>query len=68
MHAPFTPSSGAPLLGVKGACIVGHGSSDAEAVKNGVLVAARTARQGVAGLIAEEIAAAAGASAEGEEA
>ncbi len=66
----LSPSTygGAPLLGVKGACIVGHGSSDAEAVKNGVLVAARTARQGVAGLIAEEIAAAAGASAEGEEA
>ena len=66
----LSPSTygGAPLLGVKGACIVGQGSSDAEAVKNGELVAARTARQGVAGLIAEEIAAAAGASAEGEEA
>lgn len=53
----LSPSTygGAPLLGVKGACIVGHGSSDAEAVKNGILVAARTAREGVADLIAASI-------------
>lgn len=44
---------GTPLLGVKGACIVGHGSSNATAVKNGVLVAAATARSYVSELIAE---------------
>lgn len=44
---------GTPLLGVKGACIVGHGSSNATAVKNGVLVAAATARSHVSELIAE---------------
>lgn len=44
---------GTPLLGVKGACIVGHGSSNATAVKNGILVAAATARSHVSELIAE---------------
>ena len=46
---------GAPLLGVKGAVIVGHGSSNAEAVKNGIAVAAQTARADVAGTIAEMV-------------
>jgi len=32
---------GAPLLGVNGICIIGHGSSDAVAAKNGILQAAR---------------------------
>ena len=32
---------GAPLLGVNGICIIGHGSSDAEAAKNGILQAVR---------------------------
>ena len=44
---------GAPLLGVKGACIVGHGSSSALAVRNGVLVSARQVREGVSELIAQ---------------
>jgi glycerol-3-phosphate acyltransferase PlsX len=38
---------GAPLLGVDGAVIVGHGRSDAYAVKNGILVAARVVENGV---------------------
>ena len=42
---------GAPLLGVKGACIVGHGSSSAVAVKNGVLTSAKIVRQRVSELI-----------------
>ena len=46
---------GAPLLGVKGACIVGHGSSSAFAVKNGIMTTARTARLHVAELIAETV-------------
>lgn len=47
---------GAPLLGVKGACIVGHGSSSARAVKNGVLAAAEYVRSGVGDQIADVIA------------
>lgn len=42
---------GAPLLGVKGACIVGHGSSGAVAIENGVLTTARVVRQGVSEII-----------------
>jgi len=38
---------GAPLLGVDGVVIVGHGRSDAYAIKNAVLVAARTVENGV---------------------
>ncbi len=46
---------GAPLLGIKGACIVGHGSSSALAVKNGIHTTARIARQHVVDLIAEAV-------------
>ena len=46
---------GAPLLGCKGACIVGHGSSSARGVKNGVLAAASYVRSGVSELIAEAV-------------
>lgn len=45
-------AGGAPLLGVKGACIVGHGSSGAKAIKNGVLASARYVRSGVSDDIA----------------
>lgn len=44
---------GAPILGVKGACLVGHGSSNETAIKNGILVAARTVRLDVSGIIAQ---------------
>lgn len=44
---------GAPLLGVKGACIVGHGSSNAQAIANGVLKTAEIVRAGVSELIAQ---------------
>ena len=42
---------GAPILGVKGACLVGHGSSNEVAIKNGILIAARTVRLDVSGII-----------------
>lgn len=48
---------GTPLLGVKGACIVGHGSSNPTAIENGIHVAADTVRARVSDLIAEAIAA-----------
>ena len=44
---------GAPMLGVKGACLVGHGSSNATAVKNGILMTAKCVRLDVSGLIAQ---------------
>ena len=50
---------GAPLLGVKGACIVGHGSSNAFAIKNGVLTAANIVRADVSEIIAQTVAASA---------
>jgi glycerol-3-phosphate acyltransferase PlsX len=46
---------GAPLLGVKGACIVGHGASNETAIKNGILAAAKTVRLHVSDLIAQTI-------------
>ena len=46
-------AGGAPLLGCKGACIVGHGSSSSTAIKNGVLAAARYVRSGVSEKIAQ---------------
>lgn len=47
---------GAPLLGIKGACIVGHGSSSETAIKNGIHMAAKTVRLHVSDLIAQTIA------------
>ena len=47
---------GAPLLGVKGACIVGHGSSSPTAVKNGIHTAAKVVRGKVPELIAQAVA------------
>lgn len=47
---------GAPLLGVDGACIIGHGSSTADAVANGIAVTARAARGDIARRIGAAIA------------
>lgn len=46
---------GTPLLGVKGAVIVGHGSSNETAIANGIAVAAATVRANVAGVIADTV-------------
>ena len=35
----YSEYGGAPLLGVKGVCIIGHGSSNANAIKNAIRVA-----------------------------
>jgi len=40
---------GAPLLGVKGVCIIAHGRSDATAVGNSIRVAAEAVRQALPG-------------------
>ncbi len=47
---------GAPLLGVRGVCIIGHGSSNARAVAAGIAVAARAARGGLTEMIADAVA------------
>ncbi|HEY6274301.1 MAG TPA: phosphate acyltransferase PlsX [Terriglobales bacterium] len=49
---------GAPLLGVKGVAIVGHGASNANAMKNAVRVAKQFSESGVNSRIEEELAAA----------
>src|SRR5215813_1978323 len=42
-----TEYGGAPLLGVKGVCFITHGSSNANAIKNAIRVAAEFSRSGV---------------------
>jgi len=42
-----TEYGGAPLLGVKGICIITHGSSNANAIKNAVRVAAEFSQRGI---------------------
>ena len=44
---------GAPLLGVSGVCIIGHGRSNARAVRNGIGVAVRAARGGLTARITD---------------
>src|SRR5882724_8425003 len=55
----YSEYGGAPLLGVAGVTIVGHGRSSAKAVQNGVGLAHRFAAAGFIGRIEREIAAAA---------
>ncbi len=43
----YRATGGAPLLGVKGVCIIAHGSSDALAMKNSLRVAAEAADSGM---------------------
>jgi glycerol-3-phosphate acyltransferase PlsX len=42
----YTEYGGAPLLGVRGVCIIGHGSSNDVAIFNGIRVAAQFSRSG----------------------
>jgi glycerol-3-phosphate acyltransferase PlsX len=52
----YSEYGGAPLLGVNGLCIVGHGRSSAKAVRNAVAMAHRFAAQQVLGQIEQGIA------------
>ncbi|HEU5454019.1 MAG TPA: phosphate acyltransferase PlsX [Terriglobales bacterium] len=52
----YSEYGGAPLLGIKGVAIVSHGSSNANAIKNAIRVAAEFARSGINATIAEELA------------
>src|ERR1700741_4446231 len=51
----YSEYGGAPLLGLKGVCIIGHGSSNAHAIKNAILVAAQFAETGINRKIEEEL-------------
>lgn len=48
---------GAPLLGIQGTVLIGHGGSSARAIERMILTAAQAARQDVAGAIARSFAA-----------
>src|SRR5688572_29808875 len=43
----YSEYGGAPLLGIDGICIVGHGRSSPKAVRNAVTMAARAVREGL---------------------
>ena len=53
----YSEYGGAPLLGIKGICIIGHGSSNANAIKNALRVAAEFAHSGINARIERELAA-----------
>jgi glycerol-3-phosphate acyltransferase PlsX len=53
----YTEYGGAPLLGVRGICVIGHGRSNANAVKNAIRVAAGLARAGINEKIEQELSA-----------
>jgi phosphate acyltransferase len=50
-----TEYGGAPLLGVKGVCIITHGSSNANAIKNAIRVASEFAERNINDKIAKEL-------------
>jgi phosphate acyltransferase len=54
----YSEYGGAPLLGIKGVCIISHGSSNANAIKNAVRVANEFANSKLNSTIEERIAAA----------
>ncbi len=47
---------GAPLLGIKGCCVIGHGKSDPLAICEGIRTAAEFSRSGINSKITEEVA------------
>src|SRR2546425_5595932 len=51
----YSSHGGAPLLGIDGICIICHGSSGSEAIKNALAVAARYARVRLNELIVQEL-------------
>ncbi len=51
----YSEYGGAPLLGVNGACLVGHGRSSARAIRNAVQFAASYAASGIIDRIGEKV-------------
>lgn len=60
----YSEYGGAPLLGVKGVCIICHGRSNANAIKNAIRVAAEFAQGHITRRIADELGHSLGAVAE----
>jgi glycerol-3-phosphate acyltransferase PlsX len=54
-HLDYAEYGGAPLLGVDGVCIIGHGSSSPKAIRNALRVAAEFAAHRVNDRIREEL-------------
>jgi glycerol-3-phosphate acyltransferase PlsX len=52
----YNEYGGAPLLGVRGVCIIGHGSSNEVAIFNGIRVAMEFAKAGINTRIEHELA------------
>ncbi len=52
----YTEYGGAPLLGLRGICIIGHGSSNDNAIYNGIRVAYESAKTQITESIAREFA------------
>ena len=51
----FEEYGGAPLLGLNGVCIIGHGASTPKAVRNAIKVANDFAKRGLPSRISERI-------------
>jgi glycerol-3-phosphate acyltransferase PlsX len=51
----YSEYGGAPLLGVRGVCVIGHGRSNANAMKNAIRVAAGLARARINERIEQEL-------------
>jgi glycerol-3-phosphate acyltransferase PlsX len=51
----YQEAGGVPLLGVNGVSIIGHGGSSAKAIKNMIVLAARTVEQDVNGKIQDSL-------------
>ena len=54
-QADYSETGGAPLLGVAGVCMIGHGISNAKAVRNGIHAAGELVRQKVNEAISEKV-------------
>ena len=52
----YTEYGGAPLLGLKGVAIVGHGASNANAIKNAIRIAKQFSESGINERIGQELA------------
>jgi glycerol-3-phosphate acyltransferase PlsX len=48
-------AGGAPLLGVNGLIVVGHGRSTPQAIANGIALASRLAEYGIVSQVAEAV-------------
>jgi len=56
-YADYTEYGGAPLLGVDGLVMIGHGRSDAKAIKNAILATTREVKHNIIEKMVEEISA-----------